>query len=37
MLSILMGNLDVEDFLFRSEADTAVAMAFLVAYVILGE
>lgn len=36
MLSILLGNFEVEDFLFDGEADTAMAMAFLVAYVILG-
>ena len=36
MFSILLGNFEVEDFLFDGEADTAMAMAFLVAYVILG-
>jgi hypothetical protein len=36
MLSILLGNFEVEDFIFDGEADTAMAMAFLVAYVILG-
>ncbi len=36
MLSILLGNFEVEDFIFDGEADTAMAMAFLVAYIILG-